>query len=90
MIGSEAPRPELHPMRDFDPSQPAILHDRVTDRIETWTGEHTADFRERSVSCRTVLSNGVDSSLTAGEMSWSPAKKATSAVSCRQHDYAAA
>jgi len=42
-------QPTLHPMRDFDPSQPAILHDRLTDRIETWTGEHAADFRERSV-----------------------------------------
>ena len=40
----------LHPMRDFDPSQPAILHDRVTDRMETWTGDHAADFREHSVT----------------------------------------
>jgi hypothetical protein len=47
---SEAPRPELHLMRDFDLSQPAILHDRLTDRIETWTGERAAEFRERSVS----------------------------------------
>ena len=50
MSGSGTSRPELRPMRDFDPSQPAILHDRVTDRIETWTGEYAADFRARSVS----------------------------------------
>jgi hypothetical protein len=37
-------------MRDFDPSQPAVLHDRVTDRMETWTGDDATDFRERSVS----------------------------------------
>ena len=41
---------ELHPMRNFDPSQPAVLHDRLTDRMETWTGDDAADFRERSVS----------------------------------------
>jgi hypothetical protein len=39
----------LHPMRDFDPAQPAVLHDRKTDCIETWTGEQAADFRARSV-----------------------------------------
>jgi hypothetical protein len=37
-------------MRDFDPSQPAVLHDRVTDRMETWTGDDAADFRQRSVA----------------------------------------
>jgi hypothetical protein len=26
-------------MIDFDPSEPAILHDRVNDTIEPWTGE---------------------------------------------------
>jgi hypothetical protein len=40
----------LRPMREFDPSEPALLHDRVTQRIETWTGELANDFRERSVS----------------------------------------
>jgi len=29
---------ELRPMFSFNPSEPAILHDRITDNIETWTG----------------------------------------------------
>lgn len=29
----------LRPMSGFDPAEPAILHDRLTDAIETWTGE---------------------------------------------------
>jgi hypothetical protein len=28
----------------------AILHDRITDNIETWTGEEEADYRENSVT----------------------------------------
>jgi hypothetical protein len=40
---------QLHSMNEFDPSQPAILHDRSTDRIETWTGEYAADYREHAV-----------------------------------------
>ena len=32
----------------FDPTEPAILHDRLTDTIQTWTGENAADFRSNS------------------------------------------
>ena len=39
---------ELRPMFSFNPSEPAILHDRITDNIETWTGEEEADYRENS------------------------------------------
>ena len=35
----------LRPMSGFDPAEPAILHDRLTDAIETWTGEEEADYR---------------------------------------------
>jgi hypothetical protein len=34
----------LHPMKDFDPSEPAILHDRISDVIVTWSGEEAAEF----------------------------------------------
>jgi hypothetical protein len=42
--------PELRPMATFDPTEPAILHDRLTDKIQTWTGEDSADYRETAVS----------------------------------------
>ena len=35
---------DLHPMKTFNAAEPAILHDRVSDRIVTWTGEDAADF----------------------------------------------
>lgn len=35
----------LRPMSGFDPAEPAILHDRLTDAIEIWTGEEEADYR---------------------------------------------
>lgn len=38
----------LRPMSGFDPAEPAILHDRIADTIETWTGEDEADFRATS------------------------------------------
>ena len=41
---------ELRPMFSFNPSEPAILHDRITDSIETWTGEDEAGCRETSVT----------------------------------------
>jgi hypothetical protein len=41
--------PQLEPMQTFDPSQPAILHDRRTDNIETWTGDHAVNYREHSI-----------------------------------------
>ncbi len=31
-------------MSEFDPFEPAILHDRNTDKILTWTGEDATDF----------------------------------------------
>ena len=57
---------ELRPMSSFNPSEPAILHDRITDNIETWTGEEEADYRENSVT----LSDGTvagSSSSTDGQ-----------------------
>ena len=42
---SIAPPVGLRPMSDFDPSQPAILHDARQDRIVTWIGEHQHAFR---------------------------------------------
>jgi hypothetical protein len=33
-------------MSDFDPSQPAILHDKSNDEIIPWTGEHQEAFRQ--------------------------------------------
>jgi hypothetical protein len=41
---------ELMPMSSFNPSEAAILHDRITDSIETWAGEEEADYRETSVT----------------------------------------
>jgi hypothetical protein len=40
--------PYLRPMNEFDPLQPAILHDRRSDRIVTWTGEEAADYLAES------------------------------------------
>jgi hypothetical protein len=37
-------------MVDFDPSQPAILHDSRTDCIVTWTGEDVAAYREEAIA----------------------------------------
>jgi hypothetical protein len=36
-------------MRTFDPSQPAILHDQVSDTIITWSGEEADNFRRHRV-----------------------------------------
>jgi hypothetical protein len=36
---------DLRPMSSFNPSEPAILHDRITQGIETWTGEDEAEYR---------------------------------------------
>jgi hypothetical protein len=43
------PPPTLRPMDDFDPSEPAILHDKRTDRIVTWTGEDVAAYHEAAI-----------------------------------------
>jgi hypothetical protein len=37
-------------MVDFDPSEPAILHDSRTDCIVTWTGEDIAAYREEAIA----------------------------------------
>ncbi len=34
----------LKPMTDFDPFQPAILHDAVSDRFVTWDWDRAEDF----------------------------------------------
>jgi hypothetical protein len=44
-----APPPTLHPMTDFDPSEPAILHDLISDTIIAWSGEEAAAFRRSAV-----------------------------------------
>lgn len=38
----------LRPMSTFDPTQPAILHDRLNDKIITWLAEEDmiANYRE--------------------------------------------
>jgi hypothetical protein len=37
-------------MATFDPNEPAILHDRVSGKTHTWTGEHAAEYRQTSVA----------------------------------------
>jgi hypothetical protein len=37
-------------MKDFDPSEPAILHDRATDTIVTWSGEDVNAFRRAAIA----------------------------------------
>jgi hypothetical protein len=36
-------------MKDFNPSEPAILHDQITDTIVTWSGEDADAFRRDGV-----------------------------------------
>ena len=43
------PLPELRSMRTFDPSQPAILHDRRTDQIIPWDGDAQDHYRRYSI-----------------------------------------
>jgi hypothetical protein len=33
----------------FDPTEPAILHDGVCDKTETWTGEEASDYGQNAV-----------------------------------------
>ncbi|MCK1639154.1 hypothetical protein IVA95_16470 [Bradyrhizobium sp. 157] len=40
--------PTMHPMTGFNPSEPAVLHDRASDQIITWTGDEADDFRRSS------------------------------------------
>ena len=44
------PPPGLRQMIDFDPSEPAILHDRLNDTIEPWTGENAEDYKQNSIA----------------------------------------
>lgn len=32
-------------MSEFDPTQPAVLHDKISGKMIPWTGEHSNDFR---------------------------------------------
>jgi hypothetical protein len=41
-------------MKDFDPSEPAILHDRISDTIIAWSGEEAAAFHR----CCVALDDG--------------------------------
>ncbi|WGD48866.1 hypothetical protein QA641_24825 [Bradyrhizobium sp. CB1650] len=38
----------LRPMQDFDPAEPAILYDRASGAIITWTAEDADDYRRAS------------------------------------------
>ncbi|GGI27264.1 hypothetical protein GCM10010987_43530 [Bradyrhizobium guangdongense] len=40
----------LRPMDAFDPTEPAILHDRVSGTIITWTADQAEDYRRASRS----------------------------------------
>lgn len=44
----QVPPPGLRPMSEFDPSQPAVLHDTLNDKMIAWTGEHQASWREHA------------------------------------------
>jgi hypothetical protein len=44
-----SPPPNLHPTNGFDPGEPAILHDAVSDCIVTWDWERADDFRKNAV-----------------------------------------
>jgi len=37
-------------MKDFDASEPAILHDRVSNTIITWSSEQAIDFQRSCVA----------------------------------------
>jgi len=59
------PPPTLHPMKDFDPSEPAILHDRLTDTIISWSGEEVDAFRrtatlreDGTIACQQFVFDG--------------------------------
>jgi hypothetical protein len=45
-VSEQVPPSNLHPMSEFDPSQPAILHDRLNDVIVTWTGEQFGEWKQ--------------------------------------------
>ena len=35
-------------MADFDPAEPAVLHERTQDRMIPWTGEECDEWRRRA------------------------------------------
>lgn len=41
--------PPLHPMREFDPSLPAIVHDRRNDRTFEWSPDWRANYKRYAV-----------------------------------------
>ena len=48
MSDIEIPPPALRLMRTFDPTQPAILHDRLNDEIVTWVGDLGEHFMKNA------------------------------------------
>ena len=42
----DVPPPAMRPMNEFNPSEPAILHDRVSDTIITWTGDKGGEWKQ--------------------------------------------
>ena len=43
---TEKPPPTLKPMSTFDPGQPALLHDRVSDKMIPWLGDDKERWRK--------------------------------------------
>ena len=48
MNAPPVPPQGLRPMADFDPTQPASLHDCLNDQMRPWTGGSAADWRASS------------------------------------------
>lgn len=49
MTSTTTPPEGLHSMKNFDPSDPAILHDVLKDKIVTWDWERSIEFRAQAV-----------------------------------------
>jgi hypothetical protein len=43
------PSDGLRPMKEFDPAQPALLHNARTGRMVTWDWARAEDFRRRAI-----------------------------------------
>jgi hypothetical protein len=63
------PPPSLRPMKDFNPAEPAVLHDAVNDCIVTWDWERADDFRKNAVYDAEGGSHGTVTYLMDGAMS---------------------
>jgi len=61
--------PNLHPMKDFNPAEPAILYDVVNNRMITWDWERAEDFKKNAVWGADGRSLGPSSYLMVGRMS---------------------